>query len=297
MRFGVIGTGYWADQCHAAGIRANAETELVGIWGRDHDRAAEVAARHGAASFATPDELFAAVDAVAIAVPPAVQVELACRAAEAGCHLLLEKPIAPSAQDAQRIVEAVERNGVRSVVFFLAQFFDPTATWLRDVVGPGSWDGARATLVTSLRGSSGPFSSSPWRREDDGALWDIGPHALTILLTGLGPVEDVRGYRGRDDLVALTLRHREGGVSSIMLSHAASPDAAHDDIVFWGTSGRTSLPAFDGTDTIEAAYGRALHALVTSVHADAPDPFDVRYGAEVVRILAAAQDSAWGASA
>src|ERR1035438_1568102 len=66
--------------------------------------------------------MFADVDAVAFAVPPDVQAKLAVRAATRGCHLLMDKPVAFTSQDAERVVEAVDRAGVRSLVFLTSRF-------------------------------------------------------------------------------------------------------------------------------------------------------------------------------
>src|SRR5690242_211241 len=106
MRFGMVGTGYWANEVHAAGIASHPDTQLVGVWGRNPEKASRVATQHGAAAFAEVDDLLDAVDAVVFAVPPQVQVGIATRAAEAGKHLLLEKPIATSLDAADRLVEA-----------------------------------------------------------------------------------------------------------------------------------------------------------------------------------------------
>src|SRR6266508_2383751 len=94
LRFGLLGTGYWARETHAAALAIQDGAELVGVWGRNPTKAAAVAERYGVRSFGDPDALFAAVDAVAFALPPDVQAELAVRAATAGRHLLLEKPLA-----------------------------------------------------------------------------------------------------------------------------------------------------------------------------------------------------------
>ena len=75
--FGLVGTGYWADVAHAAGIAAHPDAELVGVWGRDPAKASALAAKHGVRAFDDLDELIAAVDAVAFSVPPDVQAELA----------------------------------------------------------------------------------------------------------------------------------------------------------------------------------------------------------------------------
>jgi hypothetical protein len=68
VRFGVVGTGVWADTAHAAGLAAHPGVELVGIWGRDPAKAAAVAERHGAITGADADPLFAQGDAVSFAV-------------------------------------------------------------------------------------------------------------------------------------------------------------------------------------------------------------------------------------
>src|SRR4051812_19075638 len=84
LRFGLVGTGYWADFAHAAGIVAHPQAELVGVWGRDPAKAAALAAKHGVRAFDDLDELIAAVDAGALSVPPNVQAELALTAGAAG---------------------------------------------------------------------------------------------------------------------------------------------------------------------------------------------------------------------
>ena len=84
MRFGVVGTGYWARQTHAAALAAHPDADLVGVWGRSYDRAADVAKTVGAHAYERADDMFADVDAVAFAVPPDVQAKLAVRAATPG---------------------------------------------------------------------------------------------------------------------------------------------------------------------------------------------------------------------
>src|SRR5215212_9451110 len=122
LRFGVVGTGYWAREVHAAGLASHPDVELVGVWGRDPAKAAALADALGAGAFADYDALLEAVDAVTFSVPPQVQAELAVRAAAAGRHLLLEKPVAIGTAGADRVVEAVESAGVASLVFFTERY-------------------------------------------------------------------------------------------------------------------------------------------------------------------------------
>ncbi|HSC50135.1 MAG TPA: Gfo/Idh/MocA family oxidoreductase [Gaiellaceae bacterium] len=277
LRFGLIGTGYWADFAHASGIVAHPQAELVGVWGRDPAKAAALAERHGARPFAGVGELLDAVDAVAFSVPPDVQAELAPRAAAAGKALLLEKPLALTVEAAERIVEAVRAP---TVVFFTFRLDPALAAWFRDAVDGREWDGASALYLASIFEPGNPFGVSPWRKER-GGLWDVGPHALAALLPALGAVEQVEAVRGPRDEIHLALRHASGAASSVSVSLTAP--AGVNEVVFWGSEGLVRRPG-DGTADVAAAYAAALDALL------AGDPaLDARFGLEVVRVLAAAE--------
>jgi ornithine cyclodeaminase/alanine dehydrogenase-like protein (mu-crystallin family) len=112
MRFGLFGTGPWAHFAHAPALAEHAGAELVGVWGRNPEKAAELAEKYGSRPYAEIDELIADVDAVAIALPPDVQAPIALRAARAGRHLLLDKPVALTAAAATEIADAVAVVGL-----------------------------------------------------------------------------------------------------------------------------------------------------------------------------------------
>src|SRR4029078_9730733 len=88
-----------------------------------------------------------------------------------------------------------------------------------------------------------PFGESPWRRER-GALWDIGPHALALLVPTLGPVERVEAKRGLRDAVHLALRHAPGTASSVTVSLTARQEMTQ--LLLWGSEGVARMP--DGVD-------------------------------------------------
>ena len=277
LSFGLVGTGYWADVAHAAGIAAHPQAELVGVWGRDPAKAAALAAKHGVGAFGDLDELIAAVDAVAFSVPPNVQTELALPAAEAGRALLLEKPLALSVEAAERLVDAVRAP---TVVFFTFRLDPGLAAWYREEVDGRSWDGGSALYLASIFEPGNPFGESVWRRER-GGLWDVGPHALSALLPALGKVERVVAVRGPRDEVHLALAHESGAASSAALSLTAPADV--NEVVFWSAEGPARRPDAGNVDRI-AAYGAAIDALLTG-----ETTFDARFGLEVVRVLAAAE--------
>jgi predicted dehydrogenase len=267
---------------HAAALAEHADAELVGVWGRDITKAEAVGAQFDVPGYADVDALLADVDAVAVALPPDVQAPLAVRAAEAGKHLLLEKPIALEVAAADRVVDAVRASGVASVVFFTLRFQPATSTWLAQASrttlagGAGSWLG-------SLAGS--PFDSSPWRKEH-GALWDIGPHALSLLVPALGPVVSVQAGAGLRDTVHLVLTHADGVASTLSLSHTVAPMSSGTEFFVHGDAGRLVL--LPGEEPPVDSFGVAVDELLAAAMTGGAHPCDVAFGRDVVLVLAAA---------
>lgn len=272
MRFGLLGTGYWAAETHAAALVAAAGTTLAGVWGRDPAKAAAVADRYGIRPYEDVDELIAAVDAVAIALPPQVQAPLAARAARAGKHLFLDKPLALTVEAADEVVAAVDATGVGSVVFFTSRFNPPAVNFLREAAATGGWDGGRATLLGSVGGT--PYDASPWRHEY-GGLWDVGPHALSLLIPVLGPIAGLSAALGPHQTATALLTHTSGAVSTMTLS-LASPVTTWD-VSFYGTSGWGSVPPV--TDAVAAAVV-ALEALTVGDRS-----CDVHFARDVTAVL------------
>jgi predicted dehydrogenase len=282
MRFGVLGTGHWARAVHAAALAGHPSAELVGVWGRDLAKAKAVGAEFDVAGYADLDALLGDVDAVAIALPPDVQAPLAVRAAEAGKHLLLEKPIALDVAAADRVVSAVTAAGVASVVFFTFRFQVATSTWLEQAARTRLLGGA-GTWIDSLVGT--PFGGSPWRQEH-GALWDIGPHALSVLMPALGPVVSVQAGAGQRDIVHLVLTHSSGVASTVTLSHTVAPLAAGMEFFVHGDAGRLVL--LPDVDSPVESFSIAVDDLMAAAMTGGAHPCDVAFGRDVVTVLAAA---------
>jgi len=286
VRFGLAGTGYWARVTHAPALRSTAGVELAAVWGRNPQAAADVAAGCRATPYHDLSAFLAAVDAVSLAVPPDVQAAIATQAARAGKHLLLEKPVALTEAAADGLVEAVERAGVASVVFFTNRFQPDVRAWLAEVEARGGWaGGASAWLGSALRESS-PFNT-PWRR-DKGGLWDVGPHMVSLLWASLGPVTSVTADSGLADVTHLVLHHEGGATSTTTLTLSAAEAAAGFEVYVWGESGRLAAPT--GSVDRVTALSTALGELAANARAgQTGHPCDVRFGRDVGRVLAEAQ--------
>jgi len=289
MRFGLVGTGYWARATHAVALSRSPLVEFVGVWGRDPVRAAELGEEFAVHSFPDLDSMFGEVDAVAFAVPPDVQGELATRAAKAGKHLLLEKPISVSPLVARQLEASVVEAGVATIVFFALRFNEAHREWLASLEGTEGWRGGSVLWLTQTLSSDGPYSGSAWRRQK-GALWDVGPHTLSVLSAVLGGVVGISAEQGVGDLVHLVLRHEGGATSTASLTLRAPLEKRFLEVMLWGSAGVTTMPPLPVSS--EAALCRALEELVESAAAPGHGhPCDVHFGRQVVELLAQAESS------
>ncbi|WP_424214083.1 Gfo/Idh/MocA family protein [Streptomyces sp. BI20] len=289
-RIGLLGTGPWAHRTHAPAIAAHPGSEFAGVWGRNPEAAAQLAAAHGVKVYESPEALFADCDVAAFALPPDVQAPLAVRAAEAGLHLLLDKPIATDPVAARALADAVTAHKVASVVFLTLRFADPAAGWIAERAARPGWFTAQAHWLGAVfptDGGPGGTLDSPWRREK-GGLWDVGPHALSVLLPILGEVTEVTARPGPADVTHLVLRHASGASSTATLSLCAPPAGSGVGVEVRGTEGVFTLP--DWND-VPGAFGRALEALLVAARTGTPDPRDARFGLRLTEILAAAESS------
>jgi predicted dehydrogenase len=288
MRFGLFGTGPWAHMAHAPALTAHESVELVGVWGRNPDKAAELASLHHAQPYAEIDALIADVDAVAIALPPDVQAPIALRAARSGKHLLLDKPVAFTTAEADEIVEAVTARDLASVVFFTRRLMPEIEEFVASAREAGGWLEGRVDHVGSIFTEGNPFGASAWRKES-GGLWDVGPHAFALLLPILGPVTEVTAMAGARDMTHVLARHADGAISALTMSVDAPPAAGREEAAIAGEAGVLTAPSAEW-DPVQA-LGRAIDQLLAAAAGGPKPELDVRFGARITAILAAAQEA------
>jgi predicted dehydrogenase len=173
VRVGLVGLGYWGP--HFARIAfEHADAELVWCCDRS-DEALELPRRRYPQVQRTTDvqDLLSddSVEALVIATPTATHADLAVAALEAGKHVLVEKPLAASSEEIDRIEAA---RGDRVVMVGHTFVYNTAITAIRDLVAGG--DLGRIQYVDSVRAALGPI------RQDVNALWDLGAHDASIFL-------------------------------------------------------------------------------------------------------------------
>jgi predicted dehydrogenase len=121
LRVGVIGAGSLGFH-HARILSTLAGSRFAGVHDINPARAAEVAEKLGTTAHSGLDELLSASDAVVIAVPTIAHEQVALAAIERGVHVLIEKPIAPTLDSADRILDAADRAGVQVQIGHVERF-------------------------------------------------------------------------------------------------------------------------------------------------------------------------------
>jgi predicted dehydrogenase len=172
---GVVGLGYWGPNL-ARNFDRLSETELQWVCDASDDALARTSAQFPSTKTTTSlDDLLSddSLDAIVIATPVPLHADLAVRVLEAGKHCFVEKPLAQSVADAERVVEAAERAGKVLMVGHLLEYH-PGVRKLKEVAGSG--DLGMIRYIYGNRLNLGKL------RPDENALWSLGAHDVSVLL-------------------------------------------------------------------------------------------------------------------
>jgi len=177
------------------------------------------------------------IDAVCIATPTGTHAEIALAAAEAGKHVLVEKPMASTTSEADRMIRAFRDARRQLGVIFMYRFLEPVLK-MRTAISQGviGTPILGECSVKSFRDQayydSGEWRGS-WKGEGGGSLMTQASHTIDLLIWMLGDVAQVTGYWVTtamhrievDDLAVAALRFQSGALGVIVSSTAISPPA------------------------------------------------------------------------
>lgn len=234
-KIAMLGTGKIADNELAPAMRLARGAELWSVFSRSHERAREFAHRHRAAS-ATPayDNLDAllddpALEAVIVATPDGLHAEQSIRAARAGKHVLTEKPMATTREEARAMVDACAKAEVKLAIAYHMRWH-PGHRSLADQVRGGALGELRHMRVQWTFKSD---DDRNWRAAPEVGRWwglgAVGTHCLDqvrwFLCPSCGEVTDVRSVIGRevwagphDETAVLALKFDSGATAEICSS-------------------------------------------------------------------------------
>ena len=255
LGIGMIGLGM-AVKPHALSLKElGHQIEFVGGFSPTAERRVAFEQTYGLPTVESVDALLndSRVDAVIILTPPRSHAELAIRAAQAGKHVLLEKPVDVTFREARAIVDAVERENRRLGVVFQFRFRDAIMT-LRELLHAGEL-GEMLSVSCAVRWwRTAEYYAEPGRgtraRDGGGVLLTQAIHTLDVLLDLAGPVERVSAQcrtsalRSIDteDIACASVEFANGAVGVIDATTVAYPGFP-ERIDIAGTSGSAVLEA------------------------------------------------------
>ena len=200
--FGVVGLGMGAH--HAQAVHNAQGARLVAVCDMDEKRLGRVASQYGVKAYRRYEDLLAdpEVEVVNICTPSGTHADMGVRAAEAGKHILVEKPPDVTVEKVDRLTEAVRRAGVKAGVTFQSRTF-PLNRCIKAAVEEGRLGrliGVNAWLPWWRAQSyyEGPYGSwkGTWALDGGGSLMNQGVHTVDLLQWIAGPVRSVMGRYG-----------------------------------------------------------------------------------------------------
>lgn len=210
LKFGVAGAGVMGRN-HARVLADIRDVELTHVFDPDAVTAEGVAAAYGASPVLTAEEFASAgLDAAVVATPNRTHADLSVALLERGVHVLVEKPIAASVEDARRIIDAAKANG-RVLMVGQVERFNPAVDAVKRAI---EGDDIISIQITRV----GPF---PPRMGEVGVVIDLAVHDIDIIrhLTGSEIIEVqpqlARTKAEREDTALLQFRLANGTIAHI----------------------------------------------------------------------------------
>lgn len=294
LGWGIVGIGSHPDLKVAPAMQVANGSELVAVCGRDQGRSDAFAEAHGAkAAYTDLNDLLrdSRVDAVFVASPNSLHAPQSIQSANAGKHVLSEKPMAITVEDAVAMVRACRRKGVKLGIGFELRFH-PAHLFARELVFQGAIGRIRLAQGQWARGERGATEHLPrtglrewWEQPelvgDASVMMGMGVHVFDLMRFMLSEdaVEVVAMTDGQtarqplEHIASISLRMSGGTIASVLCGRLL-PDT-QNDFAIYGSDGRIT-----GNETIWE--GRLGKAEVVSAAVNRTETFQYDYLANFV---------------
>ena len=251
VRIGIVGSRFQAE-CIAASVNAMPEeAEIVAVASPTPGNAQEFSKRFGIkAAYTDYREMLRnpEVEMISITAPNNLHAQITIDAAKAGKHVVCEKPLCVTLEEADAMIEACEKAGVL-LLYAEELFFAPKYVKAKQMADEGAF--GKIHLVKQGEKHSGPHSEWFWdvKKSGGGALMDLGCHGIAFCWWFLGKqkVKSVYSHVGnlhhRDrtegDDEAITIIEFENGAIGMVESSWNRPGGMDDSIEVFGEKGQT----------------------------------------------------------
>ncbi|MBR5543791.1 MAG: Gfo/Idh/MocA family oxidoreductase [Oscillospiraceae bacterium] len=326
--FGIIGCGM-ISKWHADSIISIDDATLIGVADTSKERASSFAADYNCTAFDSVEELLASdkIDIVCICTPSGLHAELSIKAANAGKHFIVEKPMAITKEQIDGIISACEKNNVKGTVVSQLRFID-SINKAKSAVESGKLGKiVLGDLYMKFYRSPEYYASAGWRgtwsMDGGGALMNQGIHGIDILQYIAGPVKSVYGVCKTlvndievEDTANLIVEYENGATGVIQGTTSVNPGyprrieisgtkgtiiLTDGQITSWDVEGEEGAEVdkvFSDAETFKdpSAFSIDLHRLqiidaINALKEDRAPAVDVYEGKKAVDIILAAYES------
>ena len=258
LRTAIVGCGK-VGHLHAKALSRLSESVFVAVCDTNLQRAQQFAAEYKVKAYQDVEDMIASsgVESLTVCTPHPLHAEPAILAANAGVHVLIEKPLASSLQDCDAILNAAKRSGVKIGTTCQRRFYTPCqrikrATEAgklgRPILGSVAMYGWRDQAYYKSDGWRGS-----WKAEGGGVLVNQAPHQLDLLQWYMGPIDELFGYWDNlnhpyievEDTAIAVLRFKNGALGNIVVSNSQNP-ALYGRVYVHGSNGASVGVQTDG---------------------------------------------------
>ena len=258
IRTGIVGCGKVGD-FHAHAYSSLPESDFRAVCDSDRNRAEAFAAKYGVKAYTDVREMCEkeGLGCVSICTPHPIHAAPAVAAAECGCNVLVEKPLASCLADCDAILRAGEENHVQIGTMVQRRFYRPCQR-IRKAIDDGKI-GTPVIGTVQMFGwrDKAYYDSDPWRGtwkgEGGGVLVNQAPHQLDLLLWYMGEAEEVYGlwknlnhpYIEVEDTAVAVVKFKSGAIGNIIVSNSQNP-ALFGKVHVFGSNGASIGVQTDG---------------------------------------------------
>ena len=258
LRTAIVGCGK-VGHLHAKALSRLSQSVFVAACSRNLQRARQFAAQYNVEADCDVEEMISksGVEALAVCTPHPQHAGPAVKAANAGVHVLIEKPLASSLADCDAIIDAGKKSGVKIGTVCQRRFYAPCRR-VKHAIEDGKL-GQPVLGSVAMYGwrDEAYYKSDPWRglweAEGGGVLVNQAPHQLDLLQWYMGPVEELFGYWDNlnhpyievEDTAMAVLRFKNGALGNIVVSNCQNP-ALYGRVSVHGSNGASVGVQTDG---------------------------------------------------
>jgi UDP-N-acetyl-2-amino-2-deoxyglucuronate dehydrogenase len=249
LRTAIVGCGKVAST-HALAYKALPNSELVAACDISSERAQAFGAKFGINGYTDLAEMLQRekIDVLSVCTQHTQHPAAVEAAAAAGVHVIVEKPLAIDLESCNRAIAAAQAAGIKLGVVSQRRWYEPVQR-MKAAIDDGKL-GKPALVMVTMLGWREPayYKSDPWRGtwkgEGGGVVVSQAPHYLDLLCWFMGPAVEIHAYWDNynhpgievDDTVVASIRFKNGGMGSVVLSNSQKP-GLYGKIHVHGSSG------------------------------------------------------------